>query len=360
MKFKKSALLVACAMVASASALAFAACSGEAETITVDWTVLSAPTNVSVTYGDDSYSSEDDYVTFDAVDGAVEYRVYVYQDGDETAKVTSGTDTTVEMPTPLDAGTYNVSVIAVGDQLTTYNSVGSDVVSYTLDELTQTKLGTPTDLSLDLSEGVIKFTGDANAQSYIVNIYATESDYSFSTSDDPATYFNIPGGDTNIEYTISEDTLSDLTPGYFAFTVQALGDDYYYSDGDTASSTTFWRYGAYVTPEISVQEDYSANLGPVQVSLTGAVVFLSNYEDYFQNTVVTIYVYSDENYTTLVTTGEIEYYSQTMFGMTIVYNYVAFDSLTSGETYYFVAQVEGDDVIYVTSELSDTVSLTLS
>lgn len=322
---------------------------------------LGAPTNVAVNYGDTAYSSEDDTVTFDAVENAVEYHVYVYAEGDEVAKVTTGTSTTIELPAPLDAGTYNVSVVAVGDGKNYSNSVGSEVVSYTVDEMPGiTQLGTVSNITMDFSNvdadnskyPTISFTGVKGASKYLVDIYAADKDGNkVLTSLGYTTRFTVPADKTE-NFMLDSTNYGDLMPGWYVVSVTAYGDGELYSNGEATEQFIAWTGVTCAQPTITVAEQESGGL-----KLT-----LDNYSDYSVGTSVTIYIYADEACTQLVKQTTLKYTTSESFGNVTHNNSVSIEvkesngDLNVGSTYYFVASLDKD--IYAGDYASAVASVT--
>ncbi len=343
--------------------MVLASCGGTSDS-GIKTTVLEAPTNVQVVLGSEKYSSEDDVVTFDAVEHATAYQVYVYHEGDAKAKVTTGTTTSVELPTPLDAGTYNISVIAVGDGVNYKNSNGSTPIAYTLEAATITKLG-KVDVStvkMDFTTSTLSFTGVADASSYNVFVYSSDADAKEKNDSNLVTSFKVPGGDTNVSYTISDSVAADITPGYYFYTIQAMGDENNYtSDGDVVTTNKL-IYGnvQYATPKITASEGEN---GGVKVELT-------NYADFVVGTKFTVNAYASADATAPVTTTTFTYTSTTSFGRTTINANGTFETkeaegaaatdLTVGKSYYFSISLEGDGVIYTNSPESEKSSVTIT
>lgn len=331
------------------------------ETQETELDALSAPTNVAVHYGDTAYSSEDDTVSFDAVENAVEYHVYVYADGDEVAKVTTGTATTIELPAPLDAGTYNVSVVAVGDGKNYSNSVGSEAVSYTVEEMPGiTKLGTVSNITMDFSNvdadnskyPTISFDGVKGASKYLVDIYAADKDGNKSlTSLGYTTRFTVPADKTE-KFMLDSTNYGDLMPGWFVVSVTAYGDGELYSNGDAVEQFIAWTGVKCEQPTITVTEQENG----------GLKLELSNYSAYAVGSSLTISVYSDEACTKLVKQTTLTYTTSESFGNITHNNSITLEvkesdgELNVGETYYFVASLNKD--IYIGDYASKTVSVT--
>lgn len=353
MKNKKSIILLASAVVAT-GVIALSGC-GDNSNISIEKSILSAPTNVVINYGDDTYASDDDTVTCNVVENASSYRVFVYEEGAETAKVTEATaeegasTVTIDMPNDLTAGTYQVSVQAVGDAVTYYNSLGTEATTYTLEELVQTKLDEVTNLSLDMESGTISFTGVDNALKYMVNIYSVDSDHAVADDAEPVTYFNIAASSTDIVYEMTEEVMDNLGPSYYTVTVTSIGDGYYYSDSDEATFTTNCDYiGVQLAkPQVDVTSDNS-----------GVKVAVSNYSDYAVGQTFNVNVYSDEACTSLVKTVSFNYSTSEFFGQIQVTNSTTMTDLTVGETYYIVVEAYGNGVVTIpdTADMASAVA----
>lgn len=326
-------------------------------------TVLDAPTNVRINLGSDAYASDDDTVSFDTVEHATSYQVYVYKEGDETAKVTTGTETTVALASPLDAGSYKVSVVAVGDVVNYANSNGSTPVDYTVEQRTVSTLGTVSNIKIDFSKvdeanavyPVISFDGVANASRYLVDIFAANADHEKQlTSLGYTTRLTVPADQTK-GYMMDSTNYDDLAPGYFVVEVTAVGDGEYTLNGEIASANCDWLGAKATKPEISV----------TNVDNGGVSVELTNYESYKSGTTFTINVYSDAKCTTLVTTKTLEFTSSTsMFGQvsynkTVAIKVVEADGegdVKVGTEYFVTASLDG--VLYSGDITSDTQSIT--
>ncbi len=349
----KSKKLIRYLALFSASAL-LASC-GEKTTEKVARKLLDAPTNVVIHTGDDEWSSEDDYVTFDAVENASGYQVYVYKSGDTKAKVTSGEGTQIELPTPLDGGSYKVQVVAVGDGVSYNSSNGSDAIDYTVrsDDLT---LATPKDISMDWDTLTISFKGDLHATNYNVFAYKSDKDGKFNEAN-LLTNFKVPSsGAEAVSYKLSDTVAAEFEPGYFLFTVQALGNDSHIKDGALATSALSMMKGVYATPEISAEVPENG----------GILVTLSNYAKFYNNTKLTINVYDSATSTTPITSKSLEYSQSTsMFGQTTINNTLGLEvkdsgdagTLITGNTYYVEASITADGVIYANSVVSSKVEI---
>ncbi len=373
MKAKKTIAAVAVCAVLAVSAAGLAACSDTPAEYTPQLLHLAVPTNVTVHYGDDNTTSEDDWVTFDAVENAVSYQLYVYQTGDTTAKVVVGETTSIEMPSDLTEGTYNVSVRAIGDLETYDASNGSDPVTYTL---SATKLATVSNIKVDITDvnavvtdeetgettyPTISFNGVDNAISYTVRFYTADSKYN-KTASDAFTTFNIPASEAdasgNISYMIPEINYEDFNPGYYVIEVTAKGDGNNYTDSDTATGTSYLGNATYPgTPNVHMS-DNCATIDNVSTFVPGMVFHIE--------------AYSDEECTELVAEKDISFvtYNDDAPPYSAVYDYTEemtgynneFDSidaedvtddtdttglLVNGTTYYFRAILYKDGTIYV-------------
>ncbi len=349
----KSKKLLRYVTLLSASAL-LASC-GETTTEKVARKLLDAPTNVTLHTGDDEWSSEDDYVTFDAVENASGYQVYVYQEGDTKAKVTTGDTTQIELPTPLDGGSYKIQVVAVGDGVNYNSSNGSTAIDYSIrtDDLT---LATPKDIEFDWDTMTISFTGDLHATNY--NVFAYKSDAKASVDESKLlTNFKVPGsGSEKVTYKLSDNVASDFEPNYFAFTVQALGNEGHIKDSAVATSSAKIMHGTYATPVITAEA----------VTDGGILVTLTNYSDFYKNTALTINVYDSETATVPLKTDTLTYTETTMFGRTTINNSIGLETvdtasaatdLVVGTTYYIEACITADGTVYARSVASSKVSV---
>ncbi len=310
---------------------------------------LSAPANATVNYGQIGHSSEDDTITFGAVEGAVSYQVYVYKDGETIAKVTTGTATTIELPDPLDPGTYNVSVVAVADQKTFANSVGSQTITYTVEEMPEAVvLGQVSNITMDFSDvdpdsskyPTISFAGVEGASRYLVDVYAADKDGNKQlTSLGYTTRFTVPANQTD-GYMIDSTNYGDLTPGWFVVSVTACGDDVTTLNGEPIEANISWVGVDAGQPVVAVTEQEN---GGVQVAL-------ENYENYAVGITVDVKIYADEACTQLLKEDSITYTTSESFGNVTHNNNVAVkideaegaapDALVTGKTYYAVISLD--------------------
>lgn len=318
-------------------------------------TALTAPTNVAVNYG------AEDTVSFDAVENAVSYQVYVYQDGDEYAKVTEGESSPVELASPLGAGEYLVSVIAVGDGINWSNSLGSEPIAYTAsDSGVLTPLGQVSDIAIDFSAidtdnaayPVISFTGVENASRYLVDIFrADKNGEKQLTSLGYTTRLTVPADSTD-GCMLSATNYASLNPGYFVVEVTACGDDETWSNGEAASALIAWTGVEAVKPVITATE---AEAG-------GITLALDNYADYNAGTSVAIGFYADEACTELVYETTLTYTTSEFFGNTNHNNTLGVEvqdagtALVTGTTYYVCGGFDAD--VYTGDITSDVVSVT--
>lgn len=349
----KSKKLIRYLALFSASAL-LASC-GEKTTEKVARKLLDAPTNVVLHTGDDEWSSEDDYVTFNAVEHASGYQVYVYKTGDKKAKVTTGESTQIELPTPLDGGSYKIQVVAVGDGVKYNSSNGSTAIDYTVrsDDLT---LATPKDISMNWETLTISFKGDLHATNYNVFAYKSDKDGKFDEKN-LLTNFKVPSsGAEAVSYKLSDTVAAEFEPGYFLFTVQALGNEGHIKDGALATSPLSLMKGVYATPELKAEVPDNG----------GILVTLSNYAKFYNNTKLTINVYDSATATSPVTSKTLEYSQSTsMFGQTTINNTLGLEvkdsgaagTLITGNTYYIEAAITADGVIYADSVVSSKVEI---
>ena len=356
MKVKQIISALTLCLVLAVGICVFTAC--DDEQVDKKLAVLAAPTNVTINYG------IDDTVTFDAVENAESYNVYVYKEGDKTAKVTMGTETTIDLAYPLTVGTYKVSVIAVGDNVNYGNSNGSTPIDYEYkDKSVATQLGKVTNVTMNFADidvaaskyPTISFKGVEGAEKYSVYLYNADKDGKI-TDEDFVTNLNIPGGDSDITYMIGATNYADMVPGYYVAKITARGDGTLYTDGEEFTSSVLpWLGWQQATPEITVNGD------------SGLVVTLENYAEFFQKSEITVNVYTDAGCTSLVTTKKFNYSSSTSaFGQITINNKVGFqvgkeataeNPLVAGTTYYVTAQAVGDGVIYKSSAVSATATI---
>ena len=361
MKIRKN--LVALLLCVALCVCMMAGCSRQ-ETVTSKLDHLAAPGNVKVNYGGDAYSSEDDTVSFDAVEGAVSYQVYVYQDGDTTAKVTVGTDTTIALPDPLDPGSYKVSVVAVADKQTLANSIGSEAIAYTVDEVPPAVvLGTVSNIAMNFSDvdedaskyPTISFVPVEGASRYLVDVYLADRNYEKQlTSLGYKTRFTVPADQAG-GYMIDSTNFNDLLPGWYVVSVTAIGDDVTTLTGAAVEANVAWVGVVNEKPVITATEQEN---GGIQLAL-------ENYDAFAVGVTVNISIYADEACTQLVKSDSITYTTSESFGNITHNNTLAVkiaeaegaapNNLVVGTPYYVVASMDPD--IYA-GESSDVVAFT--
>ncbi len=368
MKAKKTIAAIAVCAVLAASAIGFAACSEDTD-VTTSPLHLDVPENVTIVDGGDNYTNDDDYVTFNAVENAASYQLFVWSGSEaatETtqAMVVSSTTTTIYMPSDLTAGTYYLGVRAVGDQINYDFSNLSETKTYackTTEQATGVVLGTVSNIAMsfdniDADEAIyptITFDAVDGAARYSAYIYSAtvDEDNNYTKSGDSVTNFNIPANSSTttngkVSYMIGETNYEDLDPGYFVIEVYTRGDDEYYLDStDCATGTALWGNQEFATPVISV---------------SGNSVTITNNTDFASGTQFTVIAYSDEECTTAVETRTVTYTLQKAAmpweSDTASFSNNTFSELTEGETYYFTAQAVYDGVIYTVAGVSDVVS----
>lgn len=354
MKKAKALAVVVCAVVCLGLVM-LSGC-GDKQTSS-GMTALTAPTNVAVNYG------AEDTVSFDAVENAVSYQVYVYQDGDEYAKVTEGEESPVALASPLGAGEYLVSVIAVGDGLNWSNSLGSEPVAYTASDAgVLTPLGQVSDIAIDFENvdpdnaayPVISFTGVENASRYLVDIFRADKDGEKQlTSLGYTTRLTVPA-DSADGCMLSSTNYAALNPGYYVVEVTACGDDETWSNGEPFAAQIAWTGVEAVKPVITAAE---AEAGGIQIAL-------ENYASYNAGTAVSVGFYADEGCTELVYETTLTYTTSEFFGNINHNNTLAVEvqdegtALVTGTTYYVCGGFDAD--IYTGDITSDVVPVLCS
>lgn len=354
MKKAKALAVVVCAVVCLGLVM-LSGC-GDKQTSS-GMTALTAPTNVAVNYG------AEDTVSFDAVENAVSYQVYVYQDGDEYAKVTEGEESPVALASPLGAGEYLVSVIAVGDGLNWSNSLGSEPVAYTASDAgVLTPLGQVSDIAIDFENvdpdnaayPVISFKGVENASRYLVDIFRADKDGEKQlTSLGYTTRLTVPA-DMADGCMLSSTNYAALNPGYYVVEVTACGDDETWSNGEPFAAQIAWTGVEAVKPVITAAE---AEAGGIQIAL-------ENYASYNAGTAVSVGFYADEGCTELVYETTLTYTTSEFFGNINHNNTLAVEvqdegtALVTGTTYYVCGGFDAD--IYTGDITSDVVPVLCS
>lgn len=360
---KKSMRVLGSASLLLASGFLLIACASESGPA-LNLKVLDAPSNVKLVLGDDEFLSVDDYVTFDTVENATSYQVYVYKQGDEKAKVTIGESSPIYLASPLAAGDYLVSVLAVGDGVNYKNSNGSEPLNYNLKQGVVTPLAAPSSASIDFKTGKLSFTGSAKASQYSVFIYNSTKDAT-SISDDavPLTQFVVPGDITakeapTVEYSIPDTVTKDLVPGYYMATIQAKGDEALYtSDSELFISAVLPNVGyTLATPTIKVSQPDNG----------GILVEVENHLEYYVGTEFKVKVFASSDATEPIKTETLRYTSSTSFGRTNYNNSIGIevkDAAGEGElainTEYFISVgIDSDGVLYTNSPYSAKTSIT--
>lgn len=365
MKNKKFLVLGSIALSAC-FIIPLAACneSGESD---ITSTPLAVPANVQITTTDNT-DVEAFSVTFDAVENASSYRIYVYQEGDTQAKVTSTTTTTGELPNDLEPGDYMLSVLAVGNGINYTNSNGSEPQEFTLEKWEIAQLGTVSDVEMDWTLDianqqypVLSFSGVDNpedVQYYSVEFFSTDTEGNRAEGDAVA-FFNVPAGSSSqVEYMLTVDQYGDLVPGYYVVDVYARANNTdRYENGEVVSTPVVWDDVDLITPTLTIDTE------------NGVTAEVDNHLDLYAGLEFTFNVYSDEACTELVAAKSVTYsISSSMFGTTYT-NSASFtvveegqtpgaDELALGETYYMTVTASGDSAFYNNSPVSTVVEFT--
>lgn len=325
---------------------------------------LAAPQGVVINYGSNAASSQDDTVSFDAVENAVSYKVYVYQDGDTTAKVTQGTDTTLPLAYPLDAGAYRVFIVAVGDGENFTTSVASAQLDYTVEEEKKEPLGQVSDIQMDFSKvdadnsiyPTISFTPVENAGRYLVDIYkADKNGEKQLTSLGYTTRLTVPAAQAS-GYMMDSTNYAALIPGYYVVSVTAYSNNSNYANGEAVEALIAWTNVEATQPKVTATEPDDG----------GISIELENYEDYNAGITLTVSIYADKDCTTLIKQEDMTYTTSESFG-TVSHNCKqAFEvkdaaeatdgDLVVGTEYYAVMAFDSD--VYTGNVASDPVAFT--
>lgn len=325
---------------------------------------LPAPQNVVLNYGDNAASSTDDTISFDAVEGAVSYKVYVYQDGDTTAKVTQGTETTLPLAYPLDAGDYHVFVVAVGDGEKFDSSAASAKVDYTVEEEKKEPLGQVSDIQMDFTKvdpdnsvyPTISFTGVENAGRYLVDIYkANAAGEKQLTNLGYTTRLTVPAAQAS-GYMMDQTNYAALVPGYYIVSVTAYSNNANYANGEAVEALVSWIGVEAVKPAVTATEPENG----------GLLIGLDNYDSYNPGIDLIISLYADKDCTTLVKQEKMTYTTSEFFGNVTHKCKASFEvkdaadakdgDLTVGTEYY--ATVSLDPEFYVGAYVSEPVAIT--
>lgn len=320
-----------------------------------------APQNVTIQYGSDPTSSKDDTVSFTAVENADFYKVYVYQAGDATGKVTQGKDTTIELAAPLEAGDYLIAVVAVSGEV---QSKASDPIPYTVEEEEKEKLGQVSDIAMDFSNvdsdnaiyPLISFTPVENAGRYLVDIYAANKEGEKQlTSLGYTTRFTVPAAQAS-GYMMDSTNYSALIPGYYVASVAAYSNNANYANGDPVEAFIPWINVDAIQPVVSATEPENG----------GIKVALENYDNYNVGISLNVAIYADAACTELVKESKLTYTTSESFGNVTHNNSASFEvkdaaeakegDLVTGKEYYAVMSFDPD--IYTGKYASDPVAFT--
>ena len=327
---------------------------------------LAPPEGVTINLGDNPADSADDTVSFQAVENAVGYKVYVYVDGSSDAKVTEGADTTLPLPSPLDAGEYLVFVQAVGDGQAFASSKASERIPYTVEEAVKEKLGQVSDIAMDFSQvdadnakyPIISFTPVENAGRYLVDVYAANKDGEKQlTSLGYTTRFTVPGAQAD-GYMMDSTNYASLIPGYYVVAVTAYSNNSNYDNGDPAEAFIPWTNVEAIQPRAAVEEPENGGISAA----------LENCEDYNEGVSVDVLVYADADCTELVKQAKITYTTSQSFGNITQNNSVGLQvkdsaeagpgDLATGTEYYVVLSF--DPELYTGNYQSEPVSFICS
>ncbi len=323
---------------------------------------IAAPQDIVINYGDNASSSADDTISFSAVENAVSYKAYVYQDGDTTAKVTAGTETTLPLADPLDAGTYHVFVVAV--DANNEISAASDKVDYVVEEEKKEVLGQVSNVTMDFTNideenavyPTISFTGVENAGRYLVDIYKADANGEKQlTSLGYTTRLTVPAAQAS-GYMMDSTNYAALVPGYYVVAVTAYSNNSNYANGEALETFIAWTGVEAIQPKVTATEPEN---GGIKVSL-------ENYEDYNAGITLTVSIYADKDCTTLLKQQDMTYTTSEFFG-NITHNCnvslevkdasdAAEGDLVVGTEYYAVMAFDPD--VYTGTTASDPVAFT--
>ena len=322
---------------------------------------LPSPQGVAINYGADPASSADDTVSFEAVEGATSYKVYVYQEGASGAKVTQGTESPIAVAAPLDPGEYLVAVVALNDG---GKSKASAPIAYVVEEEVKEKLGQVSDIAMDFSQvdannavyPIISFTPVENAGRYLVDIYAANKDGEKQlTSLGYTTRFTVPAAQAG-GYMMDSTNYASLIPGYWVVAVTAYSNNANYANGDPVEAFIPWNNAEAIQPKAKAEEPENGGINAA----------LENYEDYNVGVSLDVLVYADAECQELVKKEKITYTTSESFGNVTHNNSAAFEvkdaeqakdnDLVVGKEYYAVMSF--DPEIYIGKYASDPVAFT--
>ena len=322
---------------------------------------LPSPQGVAINYGADPASSADDTVSFEAVEGATSYKVYVYQEGASGAKVTQGTESPIAVAAPLSAGEYLVAVVALNDG---GKSKASAPIAYVVEEEVKEKLGQVSDIAMDFSQvdannavyPIISFTPVENAGRYLVDIYAANKDGEKQlTSLGYTTRFTVPAAQAG-GYMMDSTNYAALIPGYWVVAVTAYSNNANYANGDPVEAFIPWNNAEAIQPKAKAEEPENGGINAA----------LENYEDYNVGVSLDVLVYADAECQELVKKEKITYTTSESFGNVTHNNSVGIQvknpeearegDLVVGTEYYIVLSF--DPEIYTGDYASEPVSIT--
>lgn len=200
------------------------------------WQQLVAPTGLNVT----NITSSGATLAWNAVTHATSYTVQVYGETDEIiAEYTDLTQTTKEV-SGLESDTYYIwAVTAIGDGTTYTDSEESKTAEFTTLKACE-KLGNATDLKVETN-----FVQDG--QTYVkfswipadnTKNYAENQKLCFGKVDEAGTCVD----NLAKNQTWTGDLASKLSAGEYWWSIQALGDETDYCDGDVVNGTNFYIY----------------------------------------------------------------------------------------------------------------------
>ena len=321
---------------------------------------LPSPQGVVIHYGANPAGSEDDTVSFEAVEGAASYKVYVYQEGAASAKVTKGAQSPIAVAAPLDPGEYLVAVVALNDA---GKSKASTPIAYTVEEEVKEKLGQVADIAMDFSQvdadnavyPLISFSPVENAGRYLVDIYAASKDGEKQlTSLGYTTRFTVPAAQAD-GYMMDSTNYASLIPGYWVVAVTALSNNASYANGDPVEAFIPWINAKAIQPQAKAEEPENGGINAA----------LENYEDYNVGVSLSVLVYADAECQNLLKKETITYTTSESFGNVTHNNNVGIEvkrpeearegDLVTGKEYFIVLSF--DPEIYTGDYASQPVSI---
>ena len=187
---------------------------------------------------------KENVVTWDAVENATGYKVYVGRTivGSILAATLDKDTRTFTIPETTEEG-YYIVVVALNDTYLDYTAESADAyVTY------KSALDAPT-LTIDGTS--ITWNEISYASKYQIKISGTVYDATQGTSskytqDEPIT---VTGGN------VTSYSLAELATGSYSITIKAISGSQYYKDSSESKSVTYYSKGQFAKPELRIETD---------------------------------------------------------------------------------------------------------